>query len=111
MHNLRKLIQQILNENFGEDILSGINDIELSDDDKYEAKTQIINNYLDKGAGTNYNAHRRYLSKDWYEYWLPIEAKKDLDYIGYNHYTIERATNKQHPDYKKTFVVFAHGEI
>jgi len=40
------------------------------------------------------------------EYWFPFEAKKDLDDMGITWYHTDKVTNKEHPDYGKTFLVF-----
>jgi hypothetical protein len=38
------------------------------------------------------------------DYWLPIDAKKDLDDAGITWYEITRVTNNQHPDYGKQII-------
>ena len=105
INTIRLMIKQILKENFADDILAQTSTSELSEEDMYKAKSQIIRNYL----GDKYDDNRRYLHNNWYEYWLPIEAKKDLDYIGYKYYEIERVSNQGHPEHGKTMVVFSHG--
>jgi hypothetical protein len=104
-NNLKIFIKKILKEAFADDVLSQTSKSELSDEELYSAKSQIIRNYL----GDKYDENRRSIHTNWYEYWLPIEAKEDLDYIGYPYYQIERVTNKEHSDHGKNMVVFSHG--
>ena len=94
-----------LRENFGDDILSSLDFITLSNEDQYQAIGQIIKTYLDD----NLDAHRRKLYDNWWEYWLPMKAKEDLDYINYRYYRIEKVSNKEHPEYGQTQVVIDHG--
>jgi len=103
--NLRKYIRKALLESFGDDVLSGIDfknsHNDLTDDEVERFVESIIKQYW---KPTPENSHRRELHYRMYEYWLPMEAKSALDSVGYKYYEVERASNKDHPDYGKMFV-------
>lgn len=39
------------------------------------------------------------------DYELPLEAKEYFDAIGFQDYTVERATNQRHPDFGKDYIL------
>ena len=47
----------------------------------------------------------RIIGNNMKEYWFPIDAKEDLELIGITWGQKDRATNKEHSDYGKTFWV------
>lgn len=45
------------------------------------------------------------------EFWFPIEARELIELIGVSWGHVDKATNREHPDFGKTFFVVEYGDV
>jgi hypothetical protein len=81
------------------------------DDSLVELSDKELDRYF-KGILDKYGVEDgRIIGFNQKEYWLPLAAKEDLDILGILWYKIEQATNPEHPDYGKKFVVVDFNDV